>query len=408
MKKVVIIGGGAAGLTTSIYAANLENEVLVLERNPSCLKKVSITGNGRCNYWNQDQSLAHYHSSADQLLSSFISSDKQEEILSFFHSIGIIPKIKNGYYYPFSNQATSVAQALFLAARDRQVKFQQDVFVDEIIWEKDHFVINPEKEKIYADIVVIATGSKAYPKTGSDGSGYHLATSFGHTLVPVLPALVQLKVRGNYLKEWKGIRCDVRLVTRCEGREIQQEEGEVQLTEYGLSGICTLNISSEISKLLEKGKQVEVDIHFLPWIESIEKMEEWLQSRAQLFPKRTLEELLETVLPYKLVHVLFSYYHIDFHKRWQQLTLEEKNTVSRFLFCHPVEITGTHSFDQAQVCSGGVPLTELDPRSMESKKKENLYFVGEIVDVNGDCGGYNLGFAFLSGMMAGKKIGGEK
>ena len=407
-KKVLIIGGGVAGLTAAITLRKNNHEVWVLERNDRPLKKLLLTGNGKCNYWNQDQAITHYHSTTEELLPELITSTRQQAVVDFFASIAIMPRIKNGYYYPFSNQASSVVVSLYLSAKEQGVNFLTNLLVDEVVYQNDQFMVNPKKEKLIGDTLIITTGSMAYPKTGSDGIGYKLAEAFGHYIVPVMPALVQLKMKENDLKDWKGIRCEARLESLVNGKVIQEESGELQLTEYGISGICTLNISSKLARSLVAGDKVEVAIHFLPWLFTKQEVRMYLENRACLFPNRTLEELLETILPYKLVHVLFNHYKVDFKKKWNMLTHQEQDTVSRFLFCHTIEIIGTNSFDQAQVCSGGVALTEVNLDSLESKKQKDLYFAGEILDVNGDCGGYNLGFAFLSGILVGKKVGNDQ
>ncbi len=407
-KKILIIGGGVAGLTAAITLRKNNHEVWVLERNDRPLKKLLLTGNGKCNYWNQDQAITHYHSTTEELLSELITSTRQQAVVDFFASIAIMPRIKNGYYYPFSNQASSVVESLYLSAKEQGVNFLTNLLVDEVVYQNDQFMVNPKKEKLIGDTLIITTGSMAYPKTGSDGIGYKLAEAFSHYIVPVMPALVQLKMKENDLKDWKGIRCEARLESLVNGKVIQEESGELQLTEYGISGICTLNISSKLARSLAAGDKVEVAIHFLPWLFTKQEVRMYLENRACLFPNRTLEELLETILPYKLVHVLFNHYKVDFKKKWHTLTHQEQDTVSRFLFCHTIEVIGTNSFDQAQVCSGGVALTEVNLDSLESKKQKDLYFAGEILDVNGDCGGYNLGFAFLSGILVGKKVGNDQ
>lgn len=407
-KKVLIIGGGVAGLTAAITLRKNNHEVWVLERNDRPLKKLLLTGNGKCNYWNQDQAITHYHSTTEELLPELITSTRQQAVVDFFASIGIMPRIKNGYYYPFSNQASSVVESLYLSAKEQGVNFLTNLLVDEVVYQNNQFMVNPKKEKLIGDTLIITTGSMAYPKTGSDGIGYKLAEAFGHYIVPVMPALVQLKMKENDLKDWKGIRCEARLEALVNGKVIQEESGELQLTEYGISGICTLNISSKLARSLVAGDKVEVAIHFLPWLFTKQEVRMYLENRACLFPNRTLEELLETILSYKLVHVLFNHYKVDFKKKWHTLTQQEQDTVSCFLFCHTIEIIGTNSFDQAQVCSGGVALTEVNLDSLESKKQKDLYFAGEILDVNGDCGGYNLGFAFLSGILVGKKVGNDQ
>ena len=208
MQKVIIIGGGASGIMTAIHATSKNDEVVVLERNSSCCKKLLMTGNGRCNYWNEDQQINHYNSNKQEELEKIITPKNQKDVLSFFDQIGIIPKIKEGYYYPFSNQAVSVEYALLLQAKLNGIKIITDCFVSDIEY-KNNFIVKTNKGKMLADKVVIATGSKAIPKTGSDGNGYFLAEKLGLLVTPVLPSLVQLKGEEKYFKNWNGIRTEV-------------------------------------------------------------------------------------------------------------------------------------------------------------------------------------------------------
>mgnify|MGYP001091454610 CR=1 FL=1 len=186
MSKVVVIGGGASGLVASILASN-SNEVTILEGNDKCGKKILLTGNGKCNYWNEDISIDHYNTNNKEILEKIITEKNQEEVLSFLEKLGIYPKIKNGYYYPYSNQATSVRTLLLKELEKRNIKIVSNFKVTEIKQENNMFMIYSDKEKIVADKVILATGSKACPKTGSDGSGYSLLESLGHHINPVTP-----------------------------------------------------------------------------------------------------------------------------------------------------------------------------------------------------------------------------
>ena len=407
MKNVFIIGGGASGLVAAIYSARKGNRVTILERNSSCGKKLLMTGNGHCNYGNEDQSLTHYHSSRSDLLSTIISSKSLEEITSLFSKIGIIPKIKNGYYYPFSNQATSIKEALLNEAIHQGVHMITDTFVTKIVKNDSGFTIETEGPTYQADQVIISTGSKAFPKTGSDGNGYELAKSFGHQIIEVLPSLVQCCGEEKYFKDWKGIRAEVIVSLYEENKKIQEQAGEILLTDYGVSGICILNLSEYISKGLNKGISEQIRINFIPWFEEVskDKVIDFLTDRERLMSKRTVEQLLEGFLPYKLIHVMLKKCHISRESTWSMLSTKEKDLLVTHLMAFPVDITSTKSFDAAQVCSGGVCLSEINLETMESKKVSGLYFTGEIIDVDGDCGGYNLTFAWISGMLAGKASG---
>ena len=247
MKKVVIIGGGASGLVAAIYAARKGDDVTILERNNSVGKKILMTGNGKCNYFNKDQSLDHYDSFDKAHVIEIINGSNLKEVLKLFDSLGIVPKIKNGYYYPNSMQAVSIKEVLLLECKLLNVKIRINTLVNKII-KKDKFIINPDEDKIEADKVIIATGSKAAPKTGSDGIGYELARSLGHKVIPPLPALVQLIGNEKYFKEWNGIRSDAKVTLLVGGKKVKAEKGEIQLTNYGISGICVFNISGICSK----------------------------------------------------------------------------------------------------------------------------------------------------------------
>lgn len=400
MKTITVIGGGASGLIASIYAKTSSTQVILLERNSDCGKKILATGNGRCNYWNSDQDLKHYNSNNKTLLENIITEENKEEIMHFFNRIGIIPKIKNGYYYPYSNQAISIKNALITEAKRIGVQIYTDTYIDSIRKENNKFIITYNKKSIISDSVIIATGSKAAPKTGSDGNGYDIVKRFSHSIIEPLPALVQLRGEENYFKEWAGIRSDVKISLYSNNEFVKEEEGEIQLTDYGISGICTFNLSRFVSRNLKDNKKEYVIINFLPFLE--ENKMAFFEQRNDLVRGRTLIEFLEGLLNNKLVKVLLNLANINYERKWQDLKYEEKERLVAIITNFKLVITGTNSFEQAQVCSGGVPLTEIKIKTMESIYQENLYIVGELLDVDGDCGGYNLSFAWISGMLAGK------
>lgn len=398
MQKVVVIGGGASGLAAAIYAAKSGNEVTLLERNSSVGKKILITGNGRCNYFNVDQSLRHYHSSCPSSLSEIITDNNLRLILDFFDSIGIVPKIKNGYYYPNSNQAVSVKETLLFECELLGVNVVNDVFVSSIIKHENKFIINGNIE---ADKVVLATGSMALPKTGSDGNGYALASSFGHTIIKPLPALVQLIGDGKFLKNWNGIRCDVKACLCEDGKVVLEETGEIQLTDYGASGICIFNLSGRCARGIDENKKEEIIINFLP---DVLDFISFMEMRNKKVRGRNLGKLFDGLLNYKLVNVLLDVASVSKDKMYDELSELEKDRLREVICGFRLKVKGTKTFDNAQVCSGGIPLNEVNSLTMESKKCENLYLTGELLDVDGNCGGYNLTFAFVSGMLAGKDL----
>ena len=397
MQDIFIIGGGASGLVASIYAKCENNRVTILEKNHFIGKKILVTGNGRCNYWNSDQNIDHYHSANKDILEEILTLDNQEEILSFFDKIGIIPKIKNGYYYPSSNQARTILNALETEIRKRDIEIKCDTNVINIRKEGDKFLIITETDEYFlADKVILATGSKAYYQ--GEINSYDLALNFNHSIVPVNPALVQLiTAKAPYLHQWSGIRTDVELSLTYEDTLVKKESGEIQLTDYGVSGICVFNISGLLNK--HKIRKYQLLLNFVPFIK--EDILNWLDKQNKKLYARTIGELLEGILPSKLVSVILSQSELSYDLVWDNLSEEQKSNLGLFLTTFPLEIVDTKGYDMAQVCSGGVALIEINPTTCESFIENGLYITGEVLDVFGDCGGYNLGFAWISGMLAG-------
>ena len=405
MIDTIIIGGGASGITASIFAKHKKNRVVVLEKNSSPLKKLLMTGNGKCNYFNEVYGTKFYHSQDMDMVDQFLSSSNIQDIKDFFDTLGIIPKIKNGYYYPFSNQASTIKNALLREANNRGVEIICNCNVLDLIKKEDCFEIRCENYTYLAKHVVIATGGCAYPKTGSDGLGYSLLTKLGHSIVKPVPALVQLVSDFPYCKDWDGIRTDCVLELFEDGVFIAKEEGEVQLTNYGISGICTFNLSHFVTRGLLEGKKEEIHLHFTPFIDDFFSI--WLNQYSSRHPSFTLQELLEGFLNYKLVSVILKTISLNGNVHYQDLSNSQKLLLCSHLRSFPISITGSKSFDQAQICNGGVFLHDMNLKTMESLLVPHLYVVGELLDINGNCGGYNLTTCWISGMLAGKSIGDE-
>lgn len=404
-KKTIIIGAGASGLMTAIKAKTIDNEVIILERNNDPAKKILATGNGRCNYWNDDQDLSNYNSTNKELLKEIITDNNCNEVLKTFTKLGIVPKIKSGYYYPSSNQASSIRNALLNEIKNKKIEIKNNTYVENITKDKDKFIIKTNNETFICDNLVVSAGGRAASKTGSDGTGYFIAKSFNHTIIKPLPALVQLRSEGKFLKSWAGVRTDVFVYLKENGKIKKRTEGEIQLTDYGVSGICVYNLSSEVSRGLNENKKEELIINFLPFVET--NPNTWLEEREKYIVKSTIFSSLEKILNYKLVRVILEKSNIKETSYYKDLTDKQKSALIKNLTNFTIEITSTNSFNEAQTTTGGIPLTEIDPKTMESLLVKNLYFTGEILDVDGICGGYNLGFAWISGILAGRSINKE-
>ena len=391
--RTIIIGGGASGLVAAIYASN-NSDVTIIEKNNTLGKKILITGNGKCNYWNDYQDISNYYSNNIDILKKILSEDNKEDIKELFNKIGLVPKIKNGYYYPYSNQAVTVQTALIKEVENKNIKVLLDTTVLDVSYNNE-FIVKTNKGEFKADKVIVATGSYACPKTGSDGFGYEIAKKYNHTIIKPVPSLVQLKAKGNFFKEWAGIRADVEV-----SYEGFSEIGEIQLTDYGVSGVCVYNLSSMISRDLLVTTPI-LKINFIPFIKTSDELLKYMDDRNKTVKNRNISELLDGLLNYKLVNLLLKLSNIDRFDYWNNISINKKNILMDNIINFTLEITDTTGFDKAQTCSGGIPLSEINPYTMESLKKKGLFFTGELLDADGKCGGYNLEFAFITGMLGG-------
>ena len=396
MSKVVVIGAGASGIIASLVASN-NNDVILLEANSKIGKKILLTGNGKCNYWNSDIDVKYYNTDSVNNLSSIL--ENKDEVFSYLNACGIYPKVKNGYYYPNSNQAATVVEIFNRELVKNNVKIVYDCKVTDIRHVDDTFIIHSNLDDIICDKVILATGSCSYPKTGSDGSGYNILKDY-HTINKVMPSLVALNCKGDFLKDWTNLRVDANVSLMVDGNTLAREMGEVQLTDYGISGIPVFNISGLANKNLALGNKVEVIINFLPGIDALELFNE----RNRSITNHTVKELFETILPYQLINVLLKKADIKDNITWNDLDKSKKEELANLINKFKVDITSSLGFDRGQVTTGGVSLEEIDPNTMESLKVKGLYITGEVLDVDGKCGGFNLGFAFITGYLAGKGV----
>lgn len=403
--KIIIIGGGASGLMAAITAAGLGAEVTILEHMDRVGKKILSTGNGRCNLTNLAMDAKCYRSGQKWFPMNVIEQFPVKDTLAFFEGIGILTKSRNQYIYPNSDQASSVLDALRLECDRLGVHTVTGCQVRQAKKAgKGMFAVQTDQGEFRAHSLILATGSKAAPVTGSDGSGYELAKSFGHTIIKVLPALVQLRCEGKHFKQLAGIRSDVHLRVISEGRTLAEEDGELQLTDYGISGIPTFQISRYASVALASGKKVSVLIDFLPG-KTMEEMKGFMKNRVKQLSYRKCEDFLTGVLNKKLSGVLLKLSGISLETPVSQVRWENWERLSFNIKQFEAKVTATNDYAQAQICCGGVDTRQIDAGTMESKLVPGLYLVGELVDVDGICGGYNLQWAWSSGYVAGTYAG---
>lgn len=399
MCDIVIIGGGVSGIVSAIKSFNGRNRITILERNDKCLKKLLLTGNGRCNYFNDDTSISNYHSMREDLLDKVINSDNMSRILDFYNELGIIPKIKNGYYYPFSNHASTVRDALMFEVMKLGISIKYNYLVEKIECSNNKFIIN---DSIVCDKVIIATGSCSYPKTGSDGMGYDFLRKFGHNIIKPLPALVQLNSDFKYCRELSGIRSDVILSLYEDDEFISSSVGEVQLTDYGISGICTFNLSHFVTRGLDVGRKEVIKVNFLPFIK--DNYMEWFNTYSNKHNDKNIYMLLCNILNYKLVKVILKVCSIDNETYYNELDYNSRSLLIDNLTNFKFNIVSTKDFNFSQVCNGGVSLDEVNLSTFESLIVDGLYITGEVLDINGNCGGYNLICAVISGILVGDDL----
>ncbi len=400
MKSIFVIGGGAAGITAAINAKNSNTEITIIERQSDIGKKILVTGNGKCNYFNEDMTPSHYHSSSNYDF-SIINETNIKKVNEYISSLGIIPSIKNGYYYPHSNQAISIVNTLNKELKIRNINVITDEIVKSIEY-NNTFIITTNQNKYECDKVIFTTGSKAYYKF--DNNSYDILFNLGHTIIPVLPALVQIKCNDKIFKDIKGVRTNA-LVSLYENNILLKESsGELQITDYGLSGICAMQLSSLIAIGLQNNKSEIIHINFLSDLFNTSKeLKDYLLSKQEL--NRTIQEQLDNLMNYKLTNMFIKYTGITGYEQISELTNKELDKLCSLITDMSFEATGVNDYTDAQVCSGGVSLDEVDMNTMESKLIPNLFFAGEVLDVDGDCGGYNLGFAWISGIIAGLSAG---
>ena len=271
----------------------------------------------------------------------------------------------------------------------------------DIVKKKKEFVVTCDTMEYHAKKVVLATGSKAYPKTGSDGMGYSFLERLGHTIIEPLPALTQLVSSFPYTKEWDGVRTDVDIDVFEDGQFMKRESGEIQLTSYGVSGVCIFNVSNFITRRL-KEHEIVLKINFVPFIETL--ITPWMDQYSKTHNQKNLTQLLEGFLNNKLVPIILKSCKLDEDFTYQELSKESKFSLCKALRSFTIPITGVKAFDSCQICNGGVPLSEINPETMESKKVKGLYITGELLDMNGICGGYNLTTCWISGILAGEDL----
>lgn len=401
--NVCVIGGGASGLVSAVCAALAGDNVKILEVRDRVGKKILATGNGKCNMTNADMSLSHYHGLKSEedsraLVSAVFERFPQKETLRFFEELGIVVMYKNGYAYPNSEQASSVLDVLRYKLDAFGVKIICDCNISDIRRDKDGFSIVTNQGKISADKVILSCGSRA-SLADNIPDGYSLAKKLGHTVVGPLPALVPITSPDPVFKSLSGIRVRGSIAVFDEKNNlIADDKGEIQLANYGISGIPAFMVSYQVAKYIKMGRKLTAVMDFMPEC-SMDELKDMLKNRAANSYK-TAENYLIGFLNKNLALAIIKECGIDLKLGCDKLTDEMIDNIAGHIKSFTAELSGTKALKDAQVSAGGIDVCEVNP-NLESKKVKGLYFAGEMLDVHGDCGGYNLQWAFSSGMVCG-------
>ena len=479
---VAVIGGGAAGMMAAIEAARAGAIVTLIEKNPQLGKKLATTGNGRCNYTNLDMSDrigGKFRGFHPEFAEAALDVLPPEAVLDWFRAIGVEPRFRGSYVYPNSDQASAVVDALReelhrLSVKvhyNAEVKSVQRIDTDtefstakaSVPWkaasasemrekmDAGYFMIQCTDAVVKADRVILAAGSKAAPKTGSNGDGYFIARKLGHTIVPYVPALCGIRCAGDAFRVLAGIRTEAALELSVDGRCVDREVGELQLVDYGISGIPVFQLSRYAAYALQEGKKAAVYINFLPGfteagaavrnskrassasgITTIEvsaaknaqnartevscrvaKAEDPKDLAVQLYRQRQerlagrkMESFFTGLLHQKLGQLLLRMASVRPELPVSELSEKQLRSLASLSVRFKAECVEMNGFLQAQVVAGGVDTTEVDPCTMASRLVPGLYFAGEVLDIDGICGGYNLQWAWASGFVAGRHAAG--
>lgn len=405
MKKVVVIGGGAAGMMAAIAAASAGADTTLLERNKFLGKKLAITGKGRCNLTNAspvDETIKNIPGNGNFLYSA-LHRFSADDTMAFFSSLGVKLVTERGRrVFPASNDAHEIVNALKKKLHELGVKIKYDKRVDKLKISGGAVCgLYCGSEFIAADAVIVATGGKSYPATGSTGDGYRLAQAAGHTITDLRPSLVPLETDETWVSELAGLSLkNVRVTSFGGDKQMESEFGEMLFTHFGVSGPVILTLSRAVCRLLDEGEKVKLKIDLKPAL-SPEQLVARLQRDLDQFSRRYFGNSLGQLLPSSLIPVIINLSGIDPEKPCNQITREERQNLCGLLSGLELTVKAARPLDEAVITAGGVNVKEIDPKTMASKLVSGLYFAGEIIDVDALTGGYNLQIAFATGQAAG-------
>lgn len=399
--EVAVIGAGAAGTIAAIEAAKKNNTILI-DRNHKIGKKLYATGNGKCNYTNNKITLNNYHGSNIKFAEGIINSFDNIKTIEYFKNAGILSKDIEDRVYPITEESASVVETLEFLLNENNVDLLLGYKIYNIEVKDNIFIISSNHKKIKSKKLIISTGGKSSPNHGSDGSMFEIVEKLGHTKTTLKPALVQIETNNKFAKEVKGVRIKGKVTLKHRNKSIVSDTGEIMFTDYGLSGIPVMQISHYAHEFLDKSEKVFSSIDFFPKIKKI-NLEKILFNRKKELKNRKIKDFLKGMIHSKLINMILIKSGIKNHNSLSsKLTDKDIQSLSKNLKDLSFFITKTKSWKNSQVTFGGIKTEEIHEKTMESKIIKNLFFAGEIIDISGDCGGYNLQWAWSSGYIAGR------
>lgn len=390
-------------MMAAITAARRGKSVLLLEHMDKPGKKILATGNGKCNFTNENMSPDHFHGNRE-LVKSVLEKFSQKDTLSFFREIGIFPKEKNGYYYPNSQQAASVVMALSAELNRSRVCLITSCKLQSLIPETYGFSAVTDKGNYRSKNVIAASGLRAAPRLGSDGSVLPILKELGHRFRPILPALCGFFATGMDFKKVSGVRCEAKISLFIDNKKTAEERGELQLTDYGVSGIPVFQLSSLGAGALYNKKKVMLTIDLLPGLSETEIYTELTRRFVRDAGHRSVSESMCGLLNQKLIPEIIKHVGLDVHQDTGKVDESDTKEIAACLHAYSVSLVQIRDFSCAQVCAGGIKTDEIDIKTLQSRIVKGLYFAGELLDADGICGGYNLQWAWSSGFVAGNAV----
>lgn len=402
--KIIVVGGGASGMMAAIVAKRNGADVTILERNDRVGKKLLATGNGRCNYTNTtinyNTFLENYHGENPQFVYSALYSFDLYQTIDFFEMMGITPAVEDNKVFPNSFQASSMLDVLRYEIENLGIELVTEAYVVDISKNKNFRLKLKDGRTYESDKVILATGGMAMPVSGSDGNGYTIAKSLGHKLIDIFPGLVQLKLEGNIFKSIKGIKFPGVASLYSNDKLIMSDKGDILFTDYGISGPPILQLSRTALEYQKNHQDIKLKVSIIP-NRTKEEMEKYLAKRFEFMPNKTIQEGLIGLINKRLIIPILKEINVDKDKNVSKLSTDELDSLAKILTSWEFNIIGSQGWGQAQVTAGGIDTREIDDKTMESKLVKGLYMTGELLDIDGSCGGFNLQWAWSSGYVAG-------